>query len=125
MAITAIPGYKKTAYVPGGSSPKVAKAIQAAGMPRSAPAASNPFGAGAITYTPPPLYPGGTLGGPLGTGQSASEIASTTRTVSPLQVYQDEVLADPGAVAAEGIFNSTAKNLADARTYAIQQALIK
>jgi hypothetical protein len=41
-----------------------------------------------------------------------------------MQVYQDQILSDPEAVAAQGTFSSTASNLANARAAAIQRAVI-
>lgn len=49
---------------------------------------------------------------------------STTTTITPLQTYQGDILSDPQAVGAQGIFNAQSSNLAAARADAIQRAVI-
>lgn len=83
--------------------------------PRKAAGADNSF-----IYNPPAAPSG--LTGSIGGGGGGSTM---TRTVTPLQVYQDQILADPGAVSAQGMFEGQTSNLALARRDAIQQALIR
>jgi len=66
----------------------------------------NPITGVAAPYVAPPSG-GGTV--------------TTVRT--PLQVYQDQILGDPQAVAAQGTYDTTLKGLANARQSGIQQAI--
>ena len=69
-----------------------------------------------ITLPKPPSY---------GLTGTASGGGTTTRTVTPIQVYESQVDSNPGTVAAQGIFDANATNLANARAAAIQQAIIR
>lgn len=81
-------------------------------------AARSALGAAIGPTTTLPAAPSGYgLTGAIGSG-------TTTRTVTPLQVYQDQVDTDLGTTAAKGIFDANATNLANARASAIQRAII-
>ena len=122
--ITPVPTYTAgkppSGYAPGG----IATAIKKTAAPK-VPAASGY--SGSPLYDVPNQYPTGTIGSVLGGNrpQSASDIVTSTRTVTPMQVYQDEILGNDQAVAAQGIYNTTLGNLANTRAYGINQALFK
>jgi hypothetical protein len=63
-------------------------------------------------------------GGKVGAG-AAGGPATTTITHTPLQIYQDEILSDPGSVAAQGTYDTTLNELANQRRDAIQRAVIQ
>lgn len=70
-------------------------------------------------FTPTPTQAASLPGTAIGSGGQ-----TTTTTVTPLQVYQDQILSDPGSVAAQGSFDANVSNLALARRDAIQRAII-
>jgi hypothetical protein len=84
---------------------------------------ANPSGAGVSGGG---LGTGAKLGtGQIGSGGSGGSNSTTTTTImTPNQVYQDEILADPGSVAAMGTFSAQTNQLAAARADAIQRAII-
>ena len=86
---------------------------------------------GGLSYTSTPLDQDGQRvgvgtvgGGKVSTGGGGgSTPLTTTTTRTPLQVYQDEILGDPGSVAAQGQYDTTLSQLANARKDAIQRAI--
>jgi hypothetical protein len=91
--------------MPGGSvSYKPRQAIGSNVLGSAAPKATNPVGI---------FSPSGGGGG-----------GTTTTTITPLQNYQGDILSDPQAVGAQGMFDARASSLAAARADAIQRAVI-
>jgi len=102
----------------------------------------NPYGSGAFIYNPGSSGGtrsavgsgitgsgggggggGGGLTGAIGSGSAPYTGETTIRTMTPMQVYQSDILGDQGSVAAEGVFNTTDRNLRLARQDAITRAL--
>src|SRR5262245_25360553 len=87
--------------------------------PKKRTAVGANLGAGAFTLPPPPSASGG-LTGQIGSGGLGG--STTVKTVTPMQVYQEDILSN--SAAEQGIFNTQATNLANARQQAILQALV-
>ena len=79
-------------------------------------------------YMPPNPNPlptakiGGAIGAAGGGGGGGPQ--TTTTIMTPNQVYEGEILGDPGSIAAMGTFNAQTNQLAAARADAIQRAII-
>lgn|SRR5215469_3298022 len=70
------------------------------------------------------VSPSASLGGAIGAAPKPSTGTTTTTTITPNQVYESDILNDPGSVAALGTFNAQTNQLAAARADAIQRAII-
>ena len=127
MAITPI-GYTGSGWNYGQSKPySLLGASQALRRPIGASIDANTFGAGAGAGVGGGIGTGAKLGTGLvgGAGSGGGGNSQTTTTImSPNQVYQDEILGDPGSIAAMGTFNAHTNQLAAARADAIQRAVI-
>src|SRR5215467_4691643 len=85
------------------------------------------LGSGGGYYQPTNPSPAAKIGLGLSGGASSSSGGgpqTVTTIMTPNQVYQGEILSDPGSVAALGTFNAQTNQLATARADAIQRAII-
>jgi len=79
---------------------------------------------GGTIYTPPAGSPPLSLTGAIGGAPSVGG-GTVTTTMTPLQVYEGDILNDPQSVAAQGSYDTQAQALANARASAIRNAVFQ
>lgn len=121
MAIKPVVGYTGSGWNYGGQT---YKPLPAPKVPKLAAVAVNPGGSSLASALGGQRAATSNLASAIGGAPASYAPQSTVETVQPMQVYENEILSNPGYVAAKGTNAATLSNLALARKEGIDRAVI-